>query len=614
MNDSLPLGIGEAGGTLLDLLRARACATPDRIPHLFGTDGKTWEASLTYHALDEAARTVAVHLLELGRPGDRVLLLYPPGLDFTVGFWGCLYAGMIAVPVAPPRLRKLESETARLRAIGANSGARLLLTTEAVRRELVAGLGLLGGFEDVVLVATDELDLSAARSWTAPRITRDSIAYLQYSSGSTGMPKGVALPHSSVTANANVIGRAARLRPGDSGVCWLPTFHDMGLLAAVILPVAHDFTAHQMPPLSFVQRPLDWLRAMSETRGTMTVAPNFAYELCVRRISPERARELDLSAWQLALCGAEPIRVEVLRAFVERFAVAGFRAKAFFPCYGLAEATLMVSGGPFLSGVTTVRVDAEALSRGRVEPVRGDGEGRELAASGALIDELPLVVADPDTLDPLPPGRVGELLARGESIAAGYWNSPGPTDETFNVTVPGRGGGFLRTGDLGFVHDGQVYITGRRKDLIIVDGGNYYPHDLEMVAATVHPAVRAGACAAFQVTDPDRSVLVLVAEIDSTFRLVADEAEAAGSGGSLVVAAELETSIRQAISREFSLPLDGVVLVKQGTIPLTTSGKLQRFTVADLYRTGRLEPYRMPVDAAPSPAVSTRPAAAAPSR
>ena len=596
MTDPASPGADILGGTLVDMVRSRARADPDGVPYMFAADGETWKASLTYRELDEAARAVARHLLEFGRPGDRVLLLYSPGLDFAVGFWACLYAGLIAIPVAPPRLRRAEDGAARLRAISTNSGAKLLLTTESMRRQLAAELGTFGGFEDLVLVATDEVDSSAARSWVTPEITRDSIAYLQYSSGSTGMPKGVALPHSSVLANAAVIGRAAQLRRGDSGVVWLPTFHDMGLLAAIILPVAHAFTVHQMPPLSFVRRPLDWLRAMSETRGTMSVAPNFAYELCVRRINPEQAEKLDLSSWHLALCGSEPIRAAALQSFAERFAVAGFSADAFFPTYGLAEATLMVSGGPFGGGLTKTRVDAEALSRGLAEPVSGTGLGHELVASGALVDELPLVVADPDTREPLPSGRVGELMVRGDSVAAGYWNSTEHTAETFDVEVPGLGRGFLRTGDLGFVHGNQLYVTGRCKDLIIVDGNNHYPHDIEGVAGAVHPAVRPGACAAFQRVDPSSSALVLVVEIDRAFRVIGDDAVGTDPASATVVAADLEVMLRAAVSREFALRLDEVVLVKQGTIPLTTSGKIERFAVAGLHRTGQLDTHRIAVD------------------
>ena len=597
--------------TLVELLRRRAEVSPEHVPHRFSDDGEAWTQELTYRTLDQRARAVAVLLTGHTRPGDRVLLLYPPGLDFTIAFWACLYAGLIAVPVAPPSLRRLESSLGRLAAIAGNSGARLLATTTAVREQLLPVGAHLAAFREVELLATDVAPAPAPTGWQPPPVSGSSIAYLQYSSGSTGLPKGVALPHSAVLANARVIGRAADLRAGDSGVSWLPTFHDMGLLAAVILPAVHDFTLHQFPPLTFVQRPLTWLRAISDTRAQLSVAPNFAYDLCVRRIRPEQAAELDLSGWRVALCGAEPIQARVLRTFSARFAVSGFRPETLFPCYGLAEATLLVTGGPARSGVISLRVDADQLTQGRVRPDPVGGRC-ELVASGEIQPDLPVVVADPDTLQPRAPGAVGELLVRGASVAAGYWDNPDATIGTFDVTVAGLGGGFLRTGDLGFVHAGQVYVTGRRKDLIILDGSNHYPHDIEAVVVATHPAVRPGGVAAFQVGVPgERPTLVVVAEIERGVTLTAQPpapgrtvpvgpadgpADEPADEPAAIVAGELVASIRQAVHRGCAVPLDDVVLVRRGTIPLTTSGKLQRYAVAALYRDGCLDQNRVVPD------------------
>jgi acyl-CoA synthetase (AMP-forming)/AMP-acid ligase II len=574
------------GGNLVDVLRARAELTPDREPHHFGADGQSWRVSLSYAALDQAARTIAVRLKELAEPGDRVLLLYGPGLDFTMGFWGCLYAGMIAVPLAPPRLSKLQSSLERMLAIRSNSGADLLLTTTEFLGKL-GGLSQVDGFTDLRLVATDELDPATASTWTPPAVDGESIAYLQYSSGSTGTPKGVILPHRSVLANAAVIGRAANLSSADIGVSWLPTFHDMGLLSAVVLPIVHDATVYQMSPLSFVQRPMDWLRAISAVGATTTVAPNFAYELCARRALPKQIEELDLSTLTVTLCGAEPIRSAALQAFADRFAEAKFSPSAFFPCYGLAEATLMVTGGPYLSGVTTTTVQASALALGHAEPVPAGSTGRELVASGAPRPELPLLIADPDTLEPLPDECVGEILVTGESLGVGYWNQPTATADSFGVKLPGRQEEYLRTGDLGFLHDGQLYVTGRRKDLIIIDGANHYPQDIEAVAADAHRAVRVGGGAAFQLIEPGTSELILVLELDRAFQLV-DDLAAGEAAANVVSLSEVESAVRQAISAEFALRLNDVVLVRQGSLPLTTSGKLQRFATAQMYRNGQL--------------------------
>lgn len=592
MNDPVKPAVGRSANTvrtLVDLLRHRADTAPYRVPYRFGQDGEIWESEVDNAGLDRAARTVAGHLQELGvEPGDRVGLLYPPGPEFSLAFWGALYGGLIAVPLAPPQLRRLDSSIGLLREILRNSGARLILTTESVRQRLQPAMGLLGDDCQPGLIATDTIPPDAAAAWRpVPGTTGESIAYLQYSSGSTGQPKGVALPHRAVLANARIMGRAGRLGADDSGVLWLPTFHDMGLLSSVIVPVVHDFTAHHLPPLAFIQRPLTWLRAMSLTRGTLGVAPAFAYELCVRRVTAEQAATLDLSSWRVAYCGAEPIRAGVMRAFARRFAVAGFRPEALFPCYGLAEATLLVSGGPCHGGMRTLLADPAALAAGVVRPST-ERTARELVASGSVLDDVPVEVVDPDSLEPVPAGRIGEVLVQGASLGTGYWANPEATEAAFDVAVPERAGRFLRTGDLGFLHDGQLFVTGRRKDVIIVDGGNHYPQDIEAVADAAHPATRPNCCVAFQLDVPDeRPSLILVAEVA--------EADGEVAGGKRAARPEeIEAALRGAVHRELNLRLDRVLLVKHGTIPHTISGKVQRSGVARSYRDGDLEPHRFP--------------------
>ncbi|PXX71229.1 acyl-CoA synthetase (AMP-forming)/AMP-acid ligase II [Nocardia tenerifensis] len=557
---------------LAQMLTARAAATPEPVRFYHLGDGDEPTATMTFPELDRAARATAAHLARVTRPGERALLLYAPGLEFVVAYYGCLYAGVIAVPVAPPQPNKLADSLARLASIVRNSGAELLLTSADIEPLLTPVLAEAEGFAQVRTVVTDRIEAAEADDYRDPGLTGDTIAHLQYSSGSTGEPKGVALTHGNVLANLRLV--TGKIGHG-VGVAWLPTFHDMGLLSMVTYPVYSDSTVISMSPLAFVQRPARWIAAMSRYKATHTVAPNFSFALAVRRVPRDQVERYDLSALRVALCGAEPVRVDTMDTFAEHFGAAGFDAHSLFPCYGLAEATLLVTGGPAGSGLTTVEVDPTALAKGRVEPVAG---GRRLVASGELNDAYELVLTDPDTHTPLPDGQVGEICLRGDSIGLGYWDAPEATADTFAATVAGRTGHFLRTGDLGFVHENQLYVTGRRKDLIIVDGYNHYPSDLEASAMAAHPALRPDRCVAFQVLDGETPALVLVAELDRG--QTPDDADKL----------EIIAAVRRAVGEHNGLRLDDVVLVTAGSIPLTSSGKVRRFIVRDQYRDGALTP------------------------
>ena len=549
---------------------------------MFSADGEEPGQELSYQALDQGAQEVAARLADLCEPGDRALLLYPPGLDFNFGFWGCLYAGVIGVPVAPPRLSRHEAGVARLRAIAANSHARLLLTNASTAARLRALLPQVGGFDRLRIVATDVLDDPGPDRWRPARVTGDTVAYLQYSSGSTGMPRGVTLTHANVLANLQLVIRTLNATEESRAVVWLPTFHDMGLLSAVTLPVAAGLTVWQMSPLAFVQRPFRWLRMISEFGATLSVAPNFAYDLCVRRVNREQVAELDLGSWETALCGAEPIRPKTLDRFADAFAPAGFRSKALFPCYGLAEATLLVTGGPVGSGMRAVRVDPDALAADQF--VLASEGGRMLASSGGLLAGMEVRIADGDSLELLPDGEIGEIFVAGDSVAAGYWNNAEATEQSFGLHIKGAGGSFMRTGDLGFLLDGQLWVTGRRKDLIIIDGSNHYPQDIEDTVASSHPAVRANGCAAFQYED---GRLGLVVEVDGRYRVTADSVPP-DDDGRAVDSIELTRIIRQSVSAAHNLRIEQVHLVRPRTIPLTSSGKIQRNTCRTLSVSGGL--------------------------
>jgi len=580
--------------TLVELLRDRAQHRPAGVPHVFSQDGNHERAPMTYFELDHGAQYVCALLAETCRTGDRALLVFPPGLDFDRAFWGCLYAGVIAVPLPLPSTSRTDTAMAKLLAVARDCDARVVVTTSSYAERLSGALAS-GGYRGAMTVlAIDEPRPQVGLRAPVP-VTPDMVAYLQYSSGSTGAPKGVVLPHRTVCANAAVIGSAAALRDGTTGVTWLPTFHDMGLLSGVILPVVYDFTAYRIPPVVFVQRPLSWLRLQAEVRGTLSVAPNFAFALCVRRVSDAQAAELDLSHWQTIICGAEPIRPEVLRAFVRHFAPSGLSETALLPCYGLAEATLFVTGGPAWTGMSTLKIDPDEVGRGRAVISE---QGREYASCGRLREEMPLVIADCETGTALGEMAVGEICVAGESVATGYWDNPVATAETFGVLVEGADGLFMRTGDLGFVRNGELYVTGRWKDVIIVDGVNHYPQDVEATVAGSHPVLAGAVCAAFQTPANPAERLVIVAEVDRAARRpgLADESWTA-------MLDDAVDEARRAVNRGHQLSLDEVLLVRAGTLPRTSSGKIQRYKCRDLYRAGLFTP-RALRGAAPAELVS----------
>ncbi|MFE6921436.1 fatty acyl-AMP ligase [Nocardia sp. NPDC057663] len=578
--------IADDSATLVQLLTARARSQPDATRFVFLGDGEHLTASLTYAEVDTTARAIAARLLSMSNPGDRALLLYAPGLEFITAFYGCLYAGVIAVPVAPPQINKLETSLARLAAIRENCGAELMLTSVDIEAQLDPVLTGVAAFVGLETFSTDTVDDDPARTVGLPEISPDTVAYLQYSSGSTGRPKGIVLTHRNVLSNNALVRECVGIDATSVGVSWLPTYHDMGLLAMVTQPVFSDYQIVAMSPLAFVQRPMRWIAALAEYKATITVAPNFAYALAVQRVPVERVAEFDLSQLKVALCGAEPIRAQAMAEFSRHFMPAGLDARSLFPCYGLAEATLFVSGGPVGSGVTVQTADPEQLAQHRFAPAI---DGREIVSSGQINDGFTLAIIDPKTRESLPDGRIGEICIAGDSIGLGYWQAAELSAEVFDVQLPELDGGFLRTGDLGFVLDEQLYVTGRRKDLIIVDGHNHYPTDLEATAMTSHSAVRLDRCAVFQVDSIPAGGIVVVAEIDRGWRIreTADTTSAdTNDVGQAVPAAEVVRAVRAAVGERHGLPVSDVVLVGAGTLPLTSSGKLQRFAVRETYAGG----------------------------
>lgn len=550
--------------TLTSILRRRAAEQPAQIAYTF-LDGNQ-ELNLSYRQLELEVRALAGYLQALNLVGQRALLLYPPGLDYVVAFLACLYGGVVAVPAYPPDIQRLERTLPRFRGMIADAEPAAILATSSTLRMAEGLQALVPGISDLSWVATERIPREWAGEWRTPET--DGVALLQYTSGSTANPKGVMLTHANLVHNLGAIQRMLRVTTDSRVFSWLPAYHDMGLIGGLLEPLYAGIPVVLMSPLSFLQQPRRWLEGIDRHRTTHSGGPNFAYELCVRKVTAEEAATLDLSSWEVAFNGAEPVRASTLASFAERFAPCGFRGEAFYPCYGLAEMTVFATGGRKVAGPSLLAVEPTALAAGKVSPAADDSDDRQiLVGCGTPAEEHEVVIADPETAEQCRPGQVGEIWLRGPSVAAGYWKRPEETAATFAAYLADGGEGpFLRTGDLGCVVDGEVYITGRHKDLIIVDGRNHYPQDIEGTVEGCDPALRPGGSAAFSITDAEgRERLVVVAEL-----------EPGRGGGGPVEPASLVRQMRQAVARAHDLHLDQVVLLKPRTVPKTSSGKIRR--------------------------------------
>ncbi|WP_447980424.1 amino acid adenylation domain-containing protein [Candidatus Nitrospira bockiana] len=562
--------------TFVDLLHARAARTPDRRAFTFLADGEHDARHLSYGELDRQAREIAARLQAIGTAGDRAVLLYPPGLEYVAAFFGCLYAGVLPVPAYPPQRRRT---LPRLKAVLADARPTVALMTSQIQ----AGLERLSRQDEEFrriqpprqLVTDGVLDEAADR-WVKPPLGGGSLAFLQYTSGSTGVPKGVMVSHGNLLHNQRQIELAFGHTEETVVVGWLPLYHDMGLIGNLLQPVYLGVPCIMMAPHHFLQKPLRWLDAISRYRATTSGGPNFAYELCVREIPPERRLALDLASWAVAFNGAEPVRAATLERFSETFGPCGFRRAAFYPCYGLAEATLFVAGGAPGTPPRIETVRRSALEQHQVLEEEPDaGQGRTLVGCGRPWAEQQAVIVDPVTQEPVPSTQVGEIWVKGPSVALGYWNRPEETAQTFGARLASTDDGpFLRTGDLGAFKDGALFVTGRLKDLIIIRGRNHYPQDLEATVERSHAALRPGCGAAFSVEADDQERLVVVQEVEPRVQVALDEAAAA---------------IRQAVAEQHDVQVDTIVLIQPGSLPKTSSGKVQRHLVRARFLEGTLE-------------------------
>jgi len=553
--------------SLAQILHRRAQRHPERRALTFITRGTEERKKHSFADLDQRARTIAALLAEHRLEGERALLLYPQGTEYAEAFLGCLYSGTVAVPAYPPDPTRLERTLGRLLGIIADCRPKVVLATQAICDMAAAFVEQVPGLAKLKWLATDREDLGVVALRSPAVVQSEQLAFLQYTSGSTSSPKGVMVSHGNLLTNIAHIRSSMGLGEHTCATTWLPSFHDMGLVDGILGGFYSGYPTYLMSPADFLKHPLRWLQAVSTFKVTHTGGPNFGYELCVRKVTPEVLAELDLSSWTNAYCGAEPVRAGTMRRFVETFSSRGFSASSLFPVYGLAEVTLKAPG-PRGRGVVTLSVDREALKEDRVVPLPlGDANAAEVVSCGESEEDFPLAIVEPESREPLPEGRVGEVWVCGPSVAQGYWGKLELSEETFRARLSGEDSRqWLRTGDLGFVRDGLLYITGRRKDLIIIGGRNHYPQDIEWTVEAALTLVRPGCSAAFSVEVDGEERLVVVAEVDTRQQ----------PGGPAFDAQAATATVRQAINDMYQLRLHDLVFLKAGSIPKTSSGKIQR--------------------------------------
>jgi fatty-acyl-CoA synthase len=544
------------------------------------------EASFSYTALERASARYGGAMQALGlKKGDRVILICPANEDFILCFFGAIRAGIIPVPIYPPLgLGQLQGYLDNTRHIVAKSGARAIITTAQIKRMLGTVQAASPSLEQVVAVEAIRESLEVLKP---EKISADDVAFLQYTSGSTSRPKGVTLTHANLMANVKCIMQDG-LRvspPPDVGISWLPLYHDMGLIGFVLSPVVHKVPVVFLPPLLFLKRPISWFQAFTRHKGTIAYAPNFAFALSVKRIKDKELEGIDLSTWRVAGCGAEPIRPETLEAFADRFAKVGFDKKALLPSYGMAESSLAISFTELGEGMKTISVDGDTLwAENQMKPVaEDDAKAIRLVSCGPKFPLHEIAAFNVADDAQLPENKVGELRIKGPSVMRGYWEDAERTKESFDPN------GWLKTGDLGFLHDGHVFICGRSKEVIIVNGRNYYPQDIEWEASQAE-GVRKGNVVAFGARDNverDRERVVVAFECQ-------DVAQHAESKDLAVEKASVVQAVRKAVQDGMALTLDDVVPLAPGVLPKTSSGKLQRAKTRELYESGALTARKAP--------------------
>lgn len=583
--------------TLIELLQYRAFQQPNQIAYTFLVDGESETVTLTYQQLNQKAQSIASKLQAICQPQDRILLLYQPGLDYISAFFGCLYAGVIAVPAYPPRP---DRSLPRLQAIIQDTNATIALTTESTLSSLQRFFPQMSDIAPLNWLTTDILETEIKNNWQPPAINPQTLAFLQYTSGSTATPKGVMISHENLLHNLAAIYDHFGHSSNSKGVIWLPPYHDMGLIGGVLEPLFGGFPVILMSPLMFVQNPLRWLQTISRYQGTTSGGPNFAYDLCVRKVfgksgfNPSlQLDNLDLSCWEVAFNGAEPINHNVMEKFTQTFAPYGFRREAFYPCYGMAEATLMITGGLKTAAPIFKTVDTIALKNNKIiaidEPTANLTENaKTFVGCGQCLSDQTVLIVNPETFNCCQPGEVGEIWVSGPSVGRGYWNKPEETETLFNAYLTTGEGPFLRTGDLGFLDAEELFITGRIKDIIIINGRNHYPQDIEWTVEQSHPLIRPSGVAGFSMDIDGEERLVVAVEMERQYWQQLRTPENGNGSAKTSIQQQVIQSIRRGISQNHDLQVHTTVLLKPGSLPKTSSGKIQRHACRSSFLGGNL--------------------------
>ena len=573
-----------ACATLADLLRLRASVQPDDTAYVELSDRGREEARISFAELARRAAGMARRIAKYAAPGDRALLICPNGIGSMVGFLGCVLAGVVAVPIMPPRRRGARDASA---SIAADCTPRVALAPRAsiesgdlAGRFHREGHNRTGGGAGLEWLAFDDPGMSAELPPDSGTDTeRDAIAFLQYTSGSTSAPKGVMVSHANLLANLAMIARAFGNTSRSTYVSWVPLYHDMGLIINALQSLYVGSACVLLAPVAFIQRPLLWLRAISEYRAEVAGGPNFAFDLCADRYRSEQMEGIDLSCWKVAFNGAEPVRAETIRRFSQIYAAHGFAASAIFPAYGMAEATVLVTAGRRGAGPVTRTVSRDGLRRNRVAAPLDAGDAQTIVGCGRAVAGERIAIVEPDRAVRLDAGRIGEIWIAGPNVAGGYWENAEASAAAFGGRIAGEDGErWLRSGDLGFVDDtGELFVTGRLKDVVIIRGANHYPQDIEDTVQNSHSALRRHGGAAFAVLDPGGAErLVIVQEVERTSRHRPDMDQVVGR-------------IREAVIRDHEVAPHEIVLLRPGALPKTTSGKIQRALARTLWQEGSLD-------------------------
>lgn len=558
---------------MIDRLLQHEQNIPGKTIYSLLEDGINESDSITYLEMITRAKSIAALLQQKGEKGDRVLLLFPTGIGFITTFFACLFAGMIAIPAYPPKRNKANE---RFRAIVTNSTPSFIVSTSEISAEMEKHK-LLEGLPPIShRVIYGEISGEHAGKWVHPGIRPDDIALIQYTSGSTGTPNGVMVSHGNIIHNSEFIKQSFGFDEHSVGVNWLPNFHDMGLIGCLIQAAYLGGTNIIIPPLSFLKSPANWFRAITRYGATTGGGPNFAFDYSNEKVDDEVISELDLSGLRTLYCGAEPIRDHTLKQFAEKFGAAGFRASQLFPVYGMAESVLIVSGGDFRADPVFFDADAKMLEQNKVRPASGDDESRTLTGCGYPWLGMRVAIINPETLQASLSDEVGEIWVEGASVAKGYWNDPERTEDTFKAYLAGSDDGpWLRTGDLGFIRDGQLYVTGRLKDLIIIRGLNYFPNDIENTIENCHEAIRPNASAAFSDDIDGEERLIVVAEVERAY--VRD-----------LPKDEVLEALRREVFAAFGIQPYAISLIRTGSIIKTSSGKIKRYAVRSAWKANDL--------------------------